>query len=146
MNINEENIKHQYYKDNFNLDSFDSADKKIPMKDIFNINNLSHNDKFLYFNTAAVKSQNELSTKISLETHFTQTLLKDYLTNFKKSLKSIRETLSIQENSNCSTFTCIANKSSNTSKYNFKLNVKSYRILKDANQIQVNNSKFETQK
>ncbi len=145
MNIIEENIKHQYYKDNFNLDSFESTDKKIPMKDIFNINNISNNDKFLYFNTA-VKSQNELSTKISLETHFTQTLIKDYLTNFRKSLKSIRETLSYQENTNCNAFSCIGNKAYNANKYNFKPNVKSYKILKDANQIQTNNSKVETQK
>lgn len=145
MNIIEENIKHQNNKDNFNLDSFYSTDKKIPMKDIININNISkENDKLLYLNTV-VKSQNELSTKISLETHFTQTLLKDYLNNFKKSLKSIRETLTYQETGNCNTFSCIGTKNYKTNNYNFKPNVKSYRILKDAHQIQTNNSKNDIQ-
>ena len=133
MNINEENLKQiKNYEDNINLDNHSFYDKKSKEE-------INHNDKFQYLQTIAKSNNFELSTKISLETSFAQTLLKEYLLNFKKSIKSIRSLVSSTiKNNTPGCNVCINSKTNNYFKYNFKPNVNSFKILKNTmNQYQL---------
>lgn len=134
MNINEENMKQiKKYEDNINIDI--SLDKKLNnINDLFALQNLNDIDKerMNYFQTIAKSNNLSISTKISLETSFTQIVLKDYISNFQKSMNLLKFNLSNSAKDykyNCNI--CISSKSTPQYKYTFKPNVNSFKILKD---------------
>lgn len=134
MNINEENMKQiKKYEDNINIEI--SLDKKLNnINDLFALQNLNDIDKerMNYFQTIAKSNNLSISTKISLETSFTQIVLKDYISNFQKSMNLLKFNLSNSAKDykyNCNI--CISSKSTPQYKYTFKPNVNSFKILKD---------------
>lgn len=143
--------ENNFVKDNANYNKIDNLNELNELNDFKNSptnqkskkRNENKNSKLKKIGSNTQGNGNlDVSTKISLESSFTQVILRDYLKNLNRSMTSLIKQMSTPANELCFGL-CFSTKHRPRENFNFKPNVNYYTILKsNLHQIKHKNLKI----